>query len=184
MSKLAKKPIIIKEGVTLQQEGNILLVKGPQGEVKLSLPDNISLQIKEKEITVNRNQETKKAKANQGTFVRLISNAIEGVTTGFTKTLEVVGTGYRALMEGDTLVLHLGFSHPVRYTPPPEVKVSVVEGKIKVFGADKEKVGIVADKIKKFKLPDHYKGKGIRYEGEILRLKPGKAVAKAGEGGK
>jgi len=185
MSKLAKRPIILKEGTSLVIQEDQVVVKGPLGEVKLRLPSGIKLEVKEKEVWVKRERDDKKSKANQGTFVRLITNALEGVTSGFSKTLEVVGTGYRAQIEGENLVLHLGYSHPVRFTPPEDIKISVVEGKIKVFGVNKEKVGIVAETIKRFKVPDAYKGKGIRYEGEVLHLKPGKAVAKgAGTGGK
>ncbi len=186
MSKLAKKPIILAPEVTLEKQGEKIMIKGPKGEVDLKIPPEISIETKDREIYVKRLKEDKKAKANQGTFVRLISNAIQGVTQNFVKTLEIVGTGYRAQMEGPTLVLNLGYSHPIRYTSPEGIQIAVVEGKIKVTGADKEKVGIIADKIKKFRPPDPYKGKGIHYEGEVLKLKPGKAAAKAagGTGGK
>ena len=105
-------------------------------------------------------------------------NAIEGTTVGFSKTLEVVGTGFWAKMEGADLVLALGYSHQIKFPTPEGVKIEAKENKIKVFGIDKDKVGVVADKIKRFKKPDPYKGKGIRYLGEKLKLKPGKAAAK------
>jgi len=183
MSKVGEKPVEIKTGVTLSKEGKTVLVKGPLGELKVNIPDGIEVEIAEKEVKIKRLGEDKKIKALHGTTARLLKNAIEGVSSGFSKTLEIVGTGYRGQMEGSELVLFLGFSHPVRFSPPPGIKLEVQEGnKIKVFGISKEEVGRIADKIKKIKKPDSYKGKGIRYLGEKLRLKPGKAVAKTGGG--
>lgn len=185
MSKLGKKPISLKEGVTVKQEGQKLIVIGPIGEISLLLPKRIGTEISAGRVKVVRQTDDKKTRSEHGTFVRLITNAIEGVTVGFTKSLEVVGTGFRAQIEGQDLVLALGFSHPVKFTAPEGIKIEVQENKIKVFGVDKQQVGLVADKIKKIKKPDPYKGKGIRYLGEKLRLKPGKAAAKAGvPGGK
>lgn len=186
MSKIGAKPIILKEGVTVLKDRGEVVVRGPLGEMKLFLPRALELEITGREVLVKRLKDDKKTKSSHGTMARLIANAVVGTTKGFEKTLEIVGTGYRGQMEGDTLVLSLGFSHPIKFTPPDEIKLKVVENKIKVSGIDKEKVGTVADKIKKFKKPDAYKGKGIRYEGEVLRLKPGKMAAKvsSGPGGK
>ena len=180
MSKIAKKPIIIKDGVSLSQEGRQLLVRGPQGEVKLPLPEKISVEVEPNQVRLKRLAEDKKTKALHGTMARLLANAIAGTTTGFSKELEVVGTGYRAQMEGDTLVLLVGYSHPIRFTAPAGIKLAVQENKIKVSGIEKDLVGRTADKIRKFRKPDAYKGKGIRFVGEKLKLKPGKAAAKAG----
>lgn len=185
MSKIGAKPIILKEGVSLSNEGKMILIRGPLGEVKLILPDGLKLESTDEQVMVKRLNDDKRTRSCHGTMARLISNAVIGTTVGFEKTLEIVGTGYRGQMEGDALVLSLGFSHPVKFTSPEGIKITVVENKVKVFGVDKEKVGIIADKIKRFKKPDSYKGKGIRYEGEKLRLKPGKVAAKtAGPGGK
>lgn len=180
MSKIGGKPIIYPEKVALVQEGQKITVKGPLGEMVLCLPDNLKAEIAPGVVKITRQNEEKKTKSVHGTYARLLANAITGTTTGFFKTLEVVGTGYRPLMEGETLVLSLGFSHPVRYLAPAGIKIEVQENKVKVSGVNKEKVGEVADKIKRFRRPDAYKGKGIRYLGEKLKLKPGKAVAKAG----
>lgn len=179
MSKIGAKPIIINEGVSVIQEGESVLVRGPKGEVKLALPETLRLEIGEGKVLVKRLNDDKKTKSVHGTLARLIANAVFGTTKGFEKVLEIVGTGYRGQMEGENLVLSLGFSHPVKFTPPAGIKLEVSENKIKILGIDKEKVGLVADKIKKFKKPDPYKGKGIRTLGEKLKLKPGKAVAKA-----
>lgn len=157
-----------------------MIIAGPLGEMSLGLSNNIQVKILGEELRVERMADDKKTKAAQGTMVRLITNAIQGVTQGFEKILEIVGTGFKAQLEGKDLVLSLGFSHPVRFTPSADIKLEVLPGnQIRVFGVDKEKVGTMADKIKKIKKPDAYKGKGIRYLGEKLKLKPGKAAAKA-----
>jgi len=178
MSKIGRKPIILKEGTSISEEGSRVVVRGPKGEVTLALPENLKLEVEGKKVFVKRLREDKKARSVHGTFCRLITNAIWGTTSGFEKTLEIVGTGFRGQMEGETLVLTLGFSHPIRFTPPPGIKLELSENKVRVLGVDKEKVGLVADKIRKFNPPEPYKGKGIRMLGEKLRLKPGKAIAK------
>ncbi|MBU2577717.1 50S ribosomal protein L6 [Patescibacteria group bacterium] len=183
MSKIGEKPISVKEGVNLLKEDRKLVVKGPKGDLTVLIPQGINISIEENIVKVSRLTEAKKNKALHGTLARLISNAIKGTTEGFDKTLEVVGTGYRAQMEGNTLVLALGYSHPVKYETPEGIKIEVRENKITVLGMDKELVGRVADKIKRFRKPDPYKGKGIRYLGERLKLKPGKAAGKAGVAG-
>jgi len=180
MSKIGAKPIMVKDGVALSQEGRQLLVRGPLGEIKLPLPEGLTVEIEPNRIKIKRLSEDKKTKALHGTLARLVANAIAGTTAGFDKELEVVGTGYRPQMEGETLVLFVGFSHPVRFTPPTGIKLVVQENRIKVSGINKELVGRVADNIRKLRKPDAYKGKGIRYLGEKLKLKPGKAAAKAG----
>lgn len=180
MSKVGKKPVLIKEGVTVTKSDQTVLIRGPLGEAKFTLPAGLEIEIGDREVYLRRLSEIKKIKASHGTFARLLANAIQGTTTGFSKTLEVVGTGYRAQMEDNDLVLFLGFSHPVRFPVPEGVKIEVQENKIRVSGVDKELVGRVSDKIRKIKKPDAYKGKGIIYAGEKLKLKPGKAAAKAG----
>jgi len=150
------------------------------GEAKLSIPEGLAVDVSEGLIKIKRLNEERKTRTLHGTFSRLVANAIKGTSDGFCKTLEVVGAGYRAQMEGQDLVLSLGFSHSVRVCPPAAVKIETQENKIKIFGTDKEQVGLVADKIRKLKKPDPYKGKGVRYFGEKLKLKPGKAVAKVG----
>lgn len=181
MARLGRKPIFLKNGVkvSVEQEGKKLTITGPLGEISLSLPQGIRAEFFSEQIKVIREKDTKMTYSLQGTYARLITNAIKGVVEGYSKSLEVVGTGFRAQMEGEDLVLFLGFSHPVRFKKPPGVKIEVQENKICVSGIDKSQVGLIADKIKKFKKPDSYKGKGIRYLGEKLKLKPGKAAAKA-----
>lgn len=180
MSKIGKKPIAIKEGVTVSQENGVITVHGPLGEVKVPFSSQLSAEITPTSILIGRLSEEKKTKSVHGTVARLLANAIKGVSSGFSKSLEVVGTGYRSVMDGEKLVLSLGFSHPVNFTPPPGIKIEIKENKIIVSGIDRELVGRISDKIKKFKTPDAYKGKGIIFTGEKLKLKPGKAAAKAG----
>jgi len=180
MSKIGNKPVLIKQGSTVVQDGDKLLVKGPLGELTVNIGEGLTAEITEKEIKIKRSSEEKKLKALHGTTTKLLSNAVEGVTTGFSKSLEIVGTGFWAKMEGTDLVLALGYSHQIKFPTPEGVKIEATENtKIKVTGINKEIVGVVADKIKRFRFPDSYKGKGIRYEGEKLKLKPGKAAAKA-----
>lgn len=183
MSKVGEKPLALKEGTIITQEGGFVVVKGPLGQVKIKIPAGITLVV-DKEVQVKRNSDEKKVKSVHGTMARLIRNAIEGTASGFSKSLEVVGTGYWAKVEGNNLILALGFSHQVNFPIPEGIKIEAKENKITVFGVDKELVGREADKIKKIRKPDSYKGKGIRYLGERLKLKPGKAVAKTGVGGK
>lgn len=182
MSKVGEKPLALKEGTIVTQEGGFVVIKGPLGQMRIKIPSGITLVV-DKEVQVKRNSDEKKVKSVHGTMARLIKNAIEGTTNGFSKSLEVVGTGYWAKVEGNNLVLALGFSHHVNFSIPEGVKIEAKENKITVFGVDKELVGTEADKIKKIRKPDSYKGKGIRYLGEKLRLKPGKLAAKVGTTG-
>jgi len=188
MSRIGKKPIQIPEGVNVEVKNGAVVVTGPKGSLTVNFRPEIEVLVEDKKILVKRKGENKLAKSLHGLTRTLIANAVEGVTNGFSKSLEVVGTGYRASLEGETLVLAVGFSHLVKVSPPPGIKFEV-EGnnKIKVSGIDKALVGQVAAQIRKIRPPDPYKGKGIRYEGEEVKLKPGKAgkagAAGAGAGG-
>ncbi len=185
MSKIGEKPIVIPEGVQINLEGKTLKASGVLGENVVFLPAGIEAMVGEKEIKLKRVSDDKNFKALHGTYARLVQNAVNGVVKGFEKVLEIVGTGYRGQMEGNTLVLSLGYSHQVKFPTPEGIKLSVEEGgRIKIFGIDKERVGTVTHNIKILRKPDPYKGKGIRYLGEKLRLKPGKAAAKTGPAAK
>ena len=185
MSRIGKLPITIPLDVNLKKEGEKLMVSGPKGEVTLSLPSLV-------EVTINNGQvicKTDKNQANLWGLTRtLIANAVLGVSQGWTKTLELVGVGYRASVEGDTLVLTVGFSHPVKVQAPTGISFSVSENKIQVSGADKQLVGEVAVKIRRIRPPEPYKGKGIKYQEEKIRRKLGKVAktlgAAGGSGGK
>lgn len=184
MAKIGEQPVLITEGLSLVQERNLVKVTGPLGMVTLSVPKEVVLEIENGQVRVVKKGEGKDTNAIQGTIARLIQNAIIGVSKGFSRSLEVVGTGYRAVMEGSTLVLSLGYSHQIKFLTPEGVKIEVVENKINITGSNKEQLGDIAYKIKQFRKPDSYKGKGIRYFGEKLRLKPGKAAAKTGTAAK
>ena len=183
MSKIGKKPITIPENVEVQMKDGILKFKGANGTFDLKILPYINTEIKEGVILFSPENNSKQARANWGTVRALASNAIIGVTRGFNKILEMEGIGYRANLEGGVLVLSLGFSHPVKFTPPEGVKISLEKNTIKFFGVDKALVGEIAAKIRAFKKPEPYKGKGIRYQGEIVRRKAGKKVAGAGVAG-
>jgi large subunit ribosomal protein L6 len=175
MSRIGKLPIPIPAGVTVNIAGDSVTVKGPKGELKRTLPAEMKIAMEGTNLVVTRPSDNKKHRAYHGLTRTLLANMVEGVSKGFEKTLDIVGVGYRAEKTGDKLMLRLGFSHQVEVTPLPGLTL-VVEGinKIKVSGINKEDVGQMAAKIRGLRPPDHYKGKGIRYTGEKVRIKPGK----------
>lgn len=180
MSRLAKNPIVIPDGVTVDVSGQDVKVKGPKGELALRVHDEIGVKIEDgekgKQVKIDPKSKSREARALWGTMWALIRNRIVGVNEGYTKNLEIHGVGYRANMQGKTLVLQLGFSHDVKYEIPQGVEVTVdkKQTKIAVIGIDKEQVGAVAAKIKSYRPPEPYKGKGIRYEGQFVLRKEGK----------
>lgn len=175
MSRIGKQPILIPEGVTLKIEGEKIVVSGSKGEVILTIPPGVEVKVNDKEVSC----QVKTGPASLWGLSRtLINNAIIGVSQGWTKTLELVGVGFRASVEGDELVLTVGFSHPVRFKAPPGVSFVVSENKIQVTGCDKQLVGEVAAQLRRIRPPEPYKGKGIKYQEEKIRRKVGK-VAKA-----
>lgn len=169
-------PIIIPSGVKVSVEGNLVKVSGPKGELSRQVNPEMSIRVDDGKLLVLRPSDDKVHRSLHGLTRTLLANMVEGVTKGFEKNLEIVGVGYRAEKAGDKLMLRIGFSHPVEVAPPPGIALDVEGGtKIKVSGIDKELVGEVAAKIRAIRPPDNYKGKGIRYLGEQVRLKPGKA---------
>lgn len=179
MSRIGNKPIAIPQGVDVKLDGHTLTVKGPKGTLTRTLSNEMNIAMENGEITVSRPSEVKKHKSLHGLTRTLIFNMIEGVTTGYSKSLEIVGVGYRAQMKGKNLNLTLGFSHPVEIEPPAGISFETpAPTKIVVSGIDKEVVGQVAAEIRGWRKPEPYKGKGIRYEGEYVRRKAGKTGAK------
>ncbi|MDP3880655.1 MAG: 50S ribosomal protein L6 [bacterium] len=177
MSKIARKPIEIPEGVELKKEGDTLFFKGKNGEEKVNILAGVNVDIKDKEINLSIDSPKKQPRSNWGTLGSLIKNAIEGVTQGFEKTLEVEGVGYKVAMEGKTLVLNLGFSHPIKYEAKEGVEISVDgNNKVIIKGSSKQAVGQTAAEIRSYRKPEPYKGKGVHYTGEIIRRKAGKRV--------
>ena len=180
MSKIGRLPIILPTGTTLTQDHLTITVKGPKGELVHTLPRKIKLSQDESIITFTRTSEDKPVKALHGLSRALVANMVEGVTNGFKVTLELVGTGYRARMEGKKLVLALGFSHDIDYPIPAGVEIKL-EGNnvIHISGIDRQVVGQTAAVIRSYKKPEPYKGKGVRYQGEVVRRKAGKAAKTA-----
>jgi len=181
MSRIGKQPVLIPEGVTVTVEGNQVKVSGPKGQDSLVIPTKIRVEIKDNRVLVFRDREDKKTKSLHGTVRNIIANLITGVVKGWSKELEVVGTGFQVTSNGQDLNFKLGFSHPVVFKKVDGVNFEVSDNKIKVSGVNKELVGNVAAKIRQIKKPDAYQGKGIRYTDEVIKLKPGKA-AKVGSG--
>jgi large subunit ribosomal protein L6 len=177
MSKIGQKSILLSDKVTANISGQNITIKGPEGELSFYLPKTLIIEKKDKELVLKRTNDDKKTKSLHGLYRQLIYNAVVGVEKLWEKRLEIIGTGYNVKLQGEDLVFKLGYSHPVVFKKPAGVKFRV-EGnnKVIVMGADKQLVGEVAYQIKILKKPDVYKGKGIRYEGEKLRIKPGKKV--------
>lgn len=174
MSKVGKKPILIPEGVTVALKESGIEVKGPNATLNVELLEGIKVEVKENEVHFTPENENKQSKANWGTLRSLVQSAIDGSKEDFVKNLLIEGVGYKANMEGNTLVLSLGYSHPVKFDTPEGIKIEVDGNKITVSGASKALVGQTAASIRKFKKPEPYKGKGIRYEDEVVRRKAGK----------
>jgi large subunit ribosomal protein L6 len=176
MSRIGRMPIPVPSGVTVDIKGNRVTVRGPRGELSRSLPSEMGIKLEDNVLTVSRPSDSKGHRSQHGLTRSLLSNMVVGVSRGFEKTLEIVGVGYRAEKAGDKLTIRIGYSHPVEVTPLPGTSLAV-EGanRVKVTGADKEVVGEMAAEIRAIRPPDSYKGKGIRYAGERVRLKPGKA---------
>ncbi len=176
MSRIGRQPITVPANVQVTiDEANLIQVKGPNGELQRQFPRTISFEREDGVISVTRPNDEGKQRALHGLSRSLLNNMVTGVTTGFTRTLEVQGVGYRAQMQGSNLHLALGFSHPVIVTPPPGIAFTVEGPRIHVEGIDKERVGQVAANIRKLRPPEPYKGKGIRFLGERVRRKAGKA---------
>jgi large subunit ribosomal protein L6 len=175
MSRIGKKPIEIPAGVTITNNNNTVTVKGPKGELTRSFNADIEIKVEENIITVSRPSDAKEHRALHGTTRALLSNMVEGVSKGFEKSLELIGVGYRAQIQGKKLILSVGYSHPVEMEPEEGIEVEVpANTKIIIKGTDKERVGALAANIRDVRPPEPYKGKGIRYEGEFVRRKEGK----------
>ncbi len=180
MSRIGKKPIDIPAGVEVKLADNNIKIKGPKGQLEWSFPAETQVAVDENKVIVNRKQDIKKVRALHGLTRKLIANMIQGVTTGYQRVLEIVGVGYRAQVQGSKIVISLGYSHPVEFQLPDGITASVDQKQVQLTlaGIDKQKLGQVAADIRALRSPDAYKGKGIRYAGERLKLKVGKAGKK------
>lgn len=181
MSRIGKLPVTIPAGVSVSVVDRICTVKGPKGELHLPLHDRVQVEVAEAAVAVKvANADEKRERALWGLFRVLLANLIEGVTKGFSKQLEIRGVGYRASVEGKTLTLNLGLSHPVSFPIPPGINITIEKNIVTVSGIDKQLVGETAARIRRLRAPEPYKGKGIRYLGERVRQKAGKVVKAAG----
>jgi len=179
MSRIGKKPVAIPDGVEIEINGNVVTVKGPKGELKREIRPEVRVEKKDNQILLAPAKKSKKTKAFWGLFRTLIFNMIKGVKEGYEKKLEIKGVGYKANLEGEDLILNVGYSHPVRIKKPEGITFSVERNIITISGIDKELVGQIAAKIRKVRKPEPYKGKGIRYLGEEVRRKVGKKAVGA-----
>jgi len=176
MSRIGKLPIAVPSGVNVTIDGHTVRVKGPKGELTRTFHSAVDIAREDGTVTVKRRDDSQTARALHGLSRTLLANMVIGVTTGYAKDLEISGTGYRANLAGKKLQLALGFSHPVEIDPPAGISFAVeTPQKVKVQGVDKEVVGEVAAKIRALRVPDPYKAKGIKYAGEVIRRKAGKA---------
>jgi large subunit ribosomal protein L6 len=175
MSRIGRKPIQLPEGVEFSQKENVVTVKGPLGQLVKELPRIINVKLQDNEVLVTRNTDSKEERSLHGLTRTLVANMVDGVTKGYSKTLELVGVGYRAAKQGDNVVINIGYSHPVNIVPPEGLQLEVpAPTRIVVKGIDKEAVGSLAANIRAVREPEPYKGKGIKYEGERIRRKVGK----------
>lgn len=187
MSRIGNAPILIPSGVTVENQDKLIVVTGPKGKLQINIEPLISVEITGQNLLVKRKNDQKKIKSLHGLTRSLIANMIIGVTEGWSKSLELIGVGFRAQVNGNKLTLNIGYSHPVEIEAFAGVGFEVTDNtKIKVSGIDKQMVGQVAANLKKVRVPDVYKGKGIRYQGEYIRKKVGKSakVGVAGAGAK
>ena len=175
MSRIGNKPVVIPAGVTIDLKDNTVTVKGPKGELSYTFNQNITLVQNEGEVVFTRPDDSKENKTIHGTTRAVFNNMVVGVTEGFQKELELIGVGYRAQLQGKNLVLNVGYSHPVEFTPEEGLEIEVPSNtKVIVKGYDKQKVGELAANIRGVRPPEPYKGKGIRYVDEFVRRKEGK----------
>ena len=179
MSRIGKKPIVIPSGVTVTRSGQIIKIKGPNGELQNEFHQNIKIDINDKEIIVTRPNDLKENKALHGLTRALLQNMVTGVTTAYQKTLDIVGVCYRAELKGKNLLLNIGYSHPIYFMPPEGIALQTpTQTQIVISGIDKQLVGLVAAKIRSIRKPEPYKGKGIKYSNEQIQRKAGKTAGK------
>jgi large subunit ribosomal protein L6 len=180
VSRVGRKPISIVKGVTVTKKDDKVVVKGPKGELSATVHPDITIDVSQADVRVSRHADDGAHRALHGLWRALIQNMINGVIQGYSKKLEIVGVGYRAEMKGKKLQMMLGYSHPILFGPPDGIMLEApTQTSIVISGIDKQLVGLVAAKIRSFRPPEPYKGKGVKYEGEYVRRKAGKAAATA-----
>ena len=177
MSRIGKMPIPIPKDVSVDLKGSLITVKGPKGELKQVIHPKVTVITEDNQVLVSVGDDTKESKSLHGLFRSLIANLVTGVTSGFEKALDIVGVGYRAELSGNTATFHLGYSHHIIFELPDGIKAKIDKTRITINGIDKELVGRTAAKIRGFRKPEPYKGKGIRYINETVKRKAGKTAA-------
>jgi large subunit ribosomal protein L6 len=178
MSRIGKKPVVVPEKVEVKVDGAFVSVKGPKGQLEYTFTDKVTIALKDKAVLVGPVDESKLSRSLWGTTRTLINNMVIGVSTGFTKTLEFTGVGYKASVKGSAIELNLGYSHPIVYQLPEGISAKVTRNVIDVSGSDKGLVGFCAAKIRSFRPPEPYKGKGVKYADEVIIKKAGKTGGK------
>lgn len=179
MSRIGKKPVVIPKGVTINVKDSKIKVKGPKGELEMPIHPNMSVTVENNEVLVNRPDDNKENKALHGLTRALVQNMINGVTEEYKKVLDIVGVGYRAEMKGKNLLINIGYSHPIYFIPPDGVQLQTpTQTQIVISGIDKQLVGSIASKIRSIRKPEPYKGKGIKYQNEVIVRKAGKTAGK------
>jgi large subunit ribosomal protein L6 len=180
VSRIGRMPVTIPQGVEVRSDGEFVRVKGPKGELESRIPPGIAVEIDKGEVRFARSNDEPQQRAWHGLVRSLVANSVEGVTKGFTRELEIVGVGYKAEVKGKSVVFALGYSHPINFPIPDGIAVALdaKAGKLTVSGADRQKVGQTAAEIRKLRVPDPYKAKGIKYANEVIRRKVGKAGGK------
>ena len=178
MSRIGRKPIVIKD-FTVSKTDGVIKVKGKLGELQMKIHPNITVDIQKEEIVVTRPDDSKENRSLHGLTRALINNMVKGVTEGYSKSLEIVGVGYKAESKGEAVLFTVGYSHPILFMPPAGIKIEVpAPTQLKISGSDKELVGMIAAKIRSFRKPEPYKGKGIKYSDERIVRKAGKTAGK------
>ena len=178
MSRIGKQPVVLPAGITAKVADGVVTLKGAKGELTLKAPETVTVTLEGSALNVARMGDDKQSRADHGTIRALLQNMVVGLKEGYSRDLEIQGVGFKASISGRQLTLNVGYSHPVEYTVPEGVTVAVADGtQIKVSGVDKQLVGQVSARIRSFRPPEPYKGKGVRYKGERVRRKAGKTVA-------
>jgi len=179
LSRIGKKPITIPSGVSIEINGSVVIVKGPKGTLEQTFHPNIKIEQNDNQITLSRPDDVKENRALHGLTRALLNNLVVGVSEGFSKTLDIVGVGYRVEQKGNAILINIGYSHPIMFFPPEGVNLQVTTpSQIVVSVIDKQIVGLVSAKIRSFREPEPYKGKGIKYSTEVIRRKAGKTAGK------
>lgn len=180
MSRIGRMPVAIPQGVEVRSDGEFVRVKGPKGDLASRIPPGIAVEVDKGEVRFSRSNDEPQQRAWHGLVRSLVANSVQGVTKGFTRDLEIVGVGYKAEVRGKTVVFTLGYSHPINFPIPEGINVALdaKAGKLTISGADRQKVGQAAAEIRKLRVPDPYKAKGIKYADEVIRRKVGKAGGK------